>query len=216
MLKIFFLFILITSFSNLLAQSDSASNVANSFNIDSLKTIYGKHKQLLKEYEAVSIIALSHYPELLNEDIQFKFSSINSTARTTVTFISVFKKIDKQYIIYINDDIESTGLLLNEAPFDAQVALIGHELAHVADFKRRSFLNMAFWGLGYLFVKQRAKIEKSADKATIRHHLGWQLYHWANFVANYSNTNTSYLKMRRSKYLLPGEILRYMKEHELH
>ncbi len=215
LLKLFFIFIVGTSSANVFAQRASVNLVSNGYNIDSLKNIYGKQKQLLKEYEAVSLIALSYYPELINEHIKFKFLSINSTARTTVTFGSIFKKIDKQYIIYINNDIERTGMLLSQAPFDAQVALIGHELAHVLDFKGRGFFDMAWWGLGYLFIKQRTKIEKLADKTTIKHGLGWQLYQWADFVLHHSTANKHYLKMKESKYLLPAEILRFMKENKL-
>jgi len=183
--------------------------------MDSLKNNYGENKQLLQEYEEVSLIALSYYPELIHEHIRFRFEGINSTSRTTMTFTSVFKKINKQYIIYINNERERTGVLLSQAPFDAQVALIGHELAHVLDFKSRSFLEMALWGLGYLFEKEHAKIEKAADKTTIRHGLGWPLYHWADFVLNHSTANKHYLKMKESKYLLPAEILLYMKEQGL-
>ena len=215
LLKLFLIFILCASSANVLAQSDSINLISNDFNIDSLKKIYGKHKHLLKEYEVVSLIALSYYPELLNEHIKFKFSSINSTERATVTFGSVFKKIDKQYIICINDDIERTGMLLSQAPFYARVALIGHELAHILDFKSRGFLEMAWWGLSYMFTKHRTKIEKIADKTSIKHGLGRQLYHWANFVLNHSTANKHYLKMKDSKYLLPDEILRYMKEYNL-
>ena len=163
----------------------------------------------------VSLIALSYLPELIDEDLKFKFASINSTARTTVTFGSVFKKFNKQYIIIINNDINRTGMLLNQAPFDAQVALVGHELAHVLDFKDRSFLEMVWWGLSYLFVKQRTKIETLADQETIKHGLGWELYHWTNFVLHHSTANKKYLKMKESKYMLPDEILRYMKENGL-
>lgn len=215
MLKPFFIFISFCFFQNAAAQSNLIVPRATNYNLDSLKHLYGKHKKLVKEYDIVSLIALSYYPELIHEHIQFKFSSINSTARTTLTFGSIFKKINKQYIIIINDDIDRTGMLLNQAPFDAQVALIGHELAHVDDFRSRSFLDMAWWGITYLFVKQRTKIEKLGDKTTIKHGLGWQLFQWADFVLNHSTANKHYLKMKKSKYLLPDEILRYMKENGL-
>lgn len=215
MLKFFSIFILSASSVNLYAQRDSVNLISYKYKTDSLKNIYGGNKQLLQEYEEVSLIALSYYPELIHERIRFRFAGINSTSRTTMTLASIFKKINKQYIIYINNDMERTGVLLSQAPFDAQVALIGHELAHVLDFKSRSFLRMALWGLGYLFEKEHAKIEKSADKTTISHGLGWPLYHWADFVLNHSTANKHYLKMKESKYLLPAEILLYMKEQGL-
>ena len=161
MLKLLFIFFFCVTSCNLAAQSDS-TNVFN-YNVDSLKNIYGNNKELLNEFELQTLVALSYYPELLNAHIRFKYSTINSTAQTTVTLISIFKKINKQYIIYINDDILKTGFLLKTVPFNAQVAVIAHELAHVADFKRRSFFDMVWWGLSYLIVKQRTKIEIRTD-----------------------------------------------------
>ena len=211
--RLFLIFIISVFSVSAFAQTDSTNNVAADYKTDSLNNIYGKHKHLLKEYELPSLIALSYFPELIDESIKFKFSSINSTARTTVTFFSVFKNTHKQYIIYINANKEKTGMLLSQAPFDAQVALIAHELAHVIDFKNRSFLGMAWWGTGYLFVKHRTKIEKRADETVIKRRLGLQLYHWADFVLNHSTANKHYLKMKETKYLLPDEILMYMKKH---
>src|SRR6185312_11291138 len=112
---------------------------------------------------------------------------------------------------YINANKEKTGMLLSHAPFDAQVALIAHELPHAIDFKKRSFLGMAWWGASYLFMKQRTKIEKRADETAIERGLGLQLYHWADFVLNHSTANKHYLKMKENKYLSPDEILTNMK-----
>ena len=215
MLKTFFIFFLCAVSYDLSAQPDSANLFRLHYNTDSLKEIYGIKKQLLKEYELQTLIALSYYPELLNEHIRFAYARINGTAQTTVTFGSIFKKINKQYIVFINDDIKKTGLLLTDASFDAQIAVLGHELAHVADFKTRSFFDMIWWGLNYLVVKQRAKIETRTDKSTIRHGLGWPLYFWSDFVLNHSKASERYKRIRETKYMTPNEILEYMKKHKL-
>ena len=196
------------------AQLDTAHEVFPGYNLDSLKLIYGQNKHLLKEYELQTLIALSYYPELTDEHIWFTYGSINSTAQTTVTLGSIFKKINKQYIIIINNDIKKTGLLLSDAPFDAQVALIAHELSHVTDFYDRGLFDMVWWGISYLIVRHRMKIEIRADEITIHHGLGLQLYEWTDFVLNHSSANRRYLKMKKSKYLQPDEILFYKKKYE--
>jgi len=94
------------------------------------------------------------------------------------------------------------------------VALIGHELSHVIDFKKRSFFDMAWRGISYLVVKQRTKIEVRADKSAIQHKLGWPLYYWADFVLNHSKANKRYKRMKEKKYMQPDEILKYMKEYQ--
>jgi hypothetical protein len=193
------------------AQSDSAGT---SYNIDSLNKIYGQHKHFLKEYKAASLIALSYYPELANEQITFRYASINSTGRTTVTFASLFIKENKHYIIYLNDNIKKTGMLPSSVPFDAQVALIAHELAHVLDFQKRGFLEMGWWGLRYLFIKQRTKIEIKADKTVIKRGLGHQLYDLTDFILNHSTANKQYIKMKRSRYLSPEEIQTLTEKYE--
>lgn len=105
-------------------------------------------------------------------------------------------------------------MLPSDMPFDAQVALIAHELAHVLDFKNRGFLSMSLWGIRYLFVKQRSKIEKHADKTVIERGLGRELYHFTNFILNHSTANKHYLKMKQSRYLLPDEILSLTKKYK--
>ena len=105
-----------------------------------------------------------------------------------------------------------TGILLSDAPFDAQVAVLGHELAHVADFDSRSFFDMVWWGLSYLVVKQRTRIEIRTDKSTILHGLGWPLYYWADFVLNHSKANKRYKRIKETKYMQPYEILEYMQK----
>ena len=210
MSKIFLLIFLYGYAVTINAQSICSNQAVPSFNIDSLKNIYGKNKQLVTEYELASLIALSYFPELNQQRVQFKLNSINSTARTTVTFFSLFRKMNKQFVIYINDDIQQTGMLLCQAPFDAQVAAIAHELAHVVDFKNRNFLGMARWGSHYLFEKDISKIERDADKMVIEHGLGWQLYNWAYFILNHSDSDKRYLKMRKERYLLPNEIKEYI------
>lgn len=215
MLRYFFIFLYCVSPLLLLAQNDSASNSQSKDNIDSLKIIYGRHKHLLKEFEMQSLIALSYYPELWNENITFKYKGFNSSAQTTMAFGSIFKKTDKRYIIYINNDSTKTGLLLNDAPYNAQVAVIGHELAHVVDFKSRGFFDMALWGLKYLFIKTSTKIERKTDRITIQHGLGLHLYYWADFILNHSTANKHYKKIKEKKYMHPDEILKYMRLHKL-
>ncbi len=198
-----------------MAQDDSGVNTQSKENIDSLKLIYGRHKHFLKDFEMQSLIALSYYPELWNETIFFKYAGINSTARTTMTLGSIFKRIDKKYIVYINEDSTKTGLLLNDAPYSAQVAVIGHELAHIVDFRSRGFFDLALWGLKYLFVKTSTRIERKTDRITIKHGLGWPLYYWSDYILNKSTANKRYKKIKEKKYLHPEEILQYMAANNL-
>jgi hypothetical protein len=211
LLKFTFIFLLGTGSYYSHAQDSAALQVSRA-TIDSLEAIYGRDKKPLPAYEAQTLLALSFYPELANENIRFKYAHLNGTAQTTVSFLSIFRRANKRYIILINDDAKATGLVLSDAPFDAQVAVLGHEFAHVLDFKPRGFLGMIWWGLNYLVGRRRTRIENETDRSTIRHGLGWALYHWSDFVLNHSTANEHYKRIRQTKYMHPAEIADYIKK----
>lgn len=182
--------------------------VSEEYNKDSLKNIYGKNKEFISEYELQCLIALSNYPELVNAKISFRLADKESMAKTTITFFSIFNRRDKHFIIYINNNRDRTGVLLKDAPFNAQVGTIGHELAHAVDFKNKHILEMGLWGIKYLNKKHTIKIERKTDMATIEHNLGWQLYDFVDFVLNNSTANEEYKLFKKQNYLQPNEILR--------
>ena len=188
--------------------------VLSSVNKDSLKNIYGNNKEFIPGYELQSLIALSFYPELINTKITFRLADKESIAKTTITFFSVFNSADKHFIIYINNNKNRTGLLLQETSFNAQVGAIGHELSHVADFNKRSFLGMVWWGIKYVSKKSRVKIERRTDISTIQHGLGMELYYFVDFVLNHSTANSQYKKFKRLNYLTPAEILELTKRSQ--
>jgi len=195
------------------AQSIQKISAAD-YNKDSLNNIYGKNKNFIHEYELQSLIALSFYPELKNTKITFRLADKESVAKTTITFFSILNSGDKHFIIYINKNKSRTGLLFNDAPFNAQVGAIGHELAHVTDFKKKNLVQMALWGIKYVNKKNKIKIERKTDISTIKHGLGWQLYDFIDFVLNYSTANDTYKNFKKKNYLQLNEILQFIKnEH---
>ena len=209
------LFLLATFY--ILSVQLSAQNIqklsALDYNKDSLETIYGEGKIFIPEYELQSLIALSFYPELQHTKIKFQLADKESTAKTTVTFLSILNTSDKHFIIYINNNKTRTGLTLKDAPFNAQVGAIGHELAHVADFKTKNLLQMGLWGIKYLSRKLKIQIENKTDKSTIQHGLGWQLYDFVDFVLNRSTATEAYKNFKRKNYLSLDEIRNLIKKY---
>lgn len=207
---------LLTTFYILSVQL-SAQNIpklaALDYNKDSLEKIYGEGKIFIPEYELQSLIALSFYPELQHTKIQFQLADKETTAKTTITFLSILNSSDKHFIIYINNNKTRTGLTLKDAPFNAQVGAIGHELAHVADFKNKKILQMGLWGIKYLSKKLKIQIENKTDKSTIKHGLGWQLYDFVDFILNRSTATEAYKNFKRKNYLSPDEIRNLIKKY---
>lgn len=197
--------------AQLYSQSVQKYTLAN-INRDSLKNIYGNNKEFLPEYELQSLVALSFYPGLADTRITFRFADKESIAKTTMTFLSVVNTDNKHFIIYINNNKNRTGLLLKDAPFTGQVGAIGHELAHVANFKNKKILQIAWWGIKYIFKTGRVNIERKTDVSTIDHGLGAELYTFVDFILNRSTANSQYKKFKRLNYLSPDEILRLGKK----
>lgn len=176
--------------------------------------MYGHNKKFIPAYELQSLVALSFYPELIDTKITFRLADKESIAKTTMTFFSVVNSSNKHFIIYINNNKNETGLLLSDAPFIGQTGAIGHELAHVTNFKNKGFLQMAAWAIKYIFKKGKTAIERKTDLSVIQHGLGIELYTFVDFILNHSTANSQYKKFKRLNYLTPAEILQLTKEPE--
>lgn len=174
--------------------------------IDKLRLEYGRNKRLVKKIELPILIALSFYPELKNIEIQFLYSNIKTTMETRPTASTISKSKDRIYTIHIDNDIEGGGIVIEDVPFNAQIGIVAHELAHIVDYEHRSSLNIIYLGLKYSNKKTRAIFEKSIDISTIERGFGWQLYDWSDFVVNKSSAPEKYKKYKRETYLTPEEI----------
>lgn len=175
-------------------------------NLESLKLKYSFDKKIPKQCELPALIALSYYPELHDTSIEFKYSDIKTTMETRPKSISAIRGSNRTYIIFIDNKVDNNyGILLNDVPFNAQIGLIGHELAHIADYKEKSSRELITFGIEYI-SDRKADIEKQTDRYTIKKGLGWQLKDWSNFVLNLSNANQAYKDYKKENYLTPKEI----------
>lgn len=182
------------------------------YNLDSLKNIYGKHKTFIPEFELQSLIALSHYPELKDCRISFRYKKIDVTGKAFATAFSFFKNNQRHYIVYIDDHPNAYKPLLKDIPFNAQVGILGHELGHLLDFKNHTRAGLIVWALNYMGSKsKRAFLEKSTDIIAIEHGLGWQLYDWINYALSSNAFPEKYKAFKRKYYLHPDEVLALIK-----
>ena len=212
-MKIIYLLFSLISFLQVTAQENQKIE-PSAFQLDSLLQAYGKNKTLAPGYELQSLVALSFYPELYETKIDFKLANKESIAKTTLPLLALIFNC-KHYIIYINNNKSRTGIKFSEIPFNAQIGVIGHELAHAADFKRKNLPALAWWGLRYLNNKTHRKIERATDLATIRHGLGWQLYDFTNFVMKSPDAKSDYKKSKQKFYLHPEEIMQILNSRNL-
>ncbi|MFI3333594.1 MAG: hypothetical protein SNI51_01755 [Rikenellaceae bacterium] len=177
--------------------------------VDSLRTIYGANKIFVEEFLEPTLIALSHYPELSESHIEFKYSTEATTMAARPKPLSMLWR--RRYVVVINDNDSFDGIHLGDVPFNAQIGIIGHELAHIADYERHNLSGVVGILMRYSSKSRKALFEREIDLATIERGLGWQLYDWAQFALDEHNGATAhYREFKRTHYLSPEEIERYI------
>ena len=173
---------------------------------DTLNLNYGSKKKFVKEFELQSLIALSYYPELKDVTITFRYHDIMTTMEVRPEYFSMLKSSHRKYIISIDTNTHNEGVLLKEVSFNAQVGVIGHELAHIIDFERRSVKSLFLLGFNYMILNNHAKYERSIDELTIQRGLGWQSLEFADFMQYKSKASVRYKKFKMMNYLSDIEI----------
>jgi len=175
---------------------------------DSLEYLYGRNKIIPTEYKNQILLALAHYPELTNVNIEFivepSLIPIASRPKPSTIFHA---KANRWYCIVISNDglDEMEYALLENLSFNAQIGVIGHELGHTLYYMDRSSSNLIGLALAYPFSKFQQKFEKETDLRTIDHGLGWQLLQWAEEIRK--GESSEFLD---SSYLTPAEIKKVM------
>jgi hypothetical protein len=147
--------------------------------LDSLRDLYGPHKHLPERYALPALLALAHYPELRTVPIHFFEEPALFPLASRPDPRSLFRRRENRryHVIISTETIEALQpALLERMPFDAQVGIIGHELAHTVSYLDKSSLEVLVMGLNYaLFPSFRATFESNTDRRTVMHGLGPQL-----------------------------------------
>jgi hypothetical protein len=177
--------------------------------VDSLNRLYGTNKAFQPSFLLPSLIALSYFPELKNTAIRFEFRKIKTTMQTRPDPDFLVSR-NRHYTIYINNDQKTEGVLAKNAPFNAQIGLIGHELSHIIDYEQKTKSEILGTGARYNKLVYKQYYEQSIDQLTITRGLGWQLYDWMNYVLLDSNASPAYKAFKKEIYLEPAEIEQYI------
>ncbi len=185
---------------------------------DVLTEDFSTNKSLDTTFELPGLIALSYYPELINHHIRFQQKNIKTTMQSVPRLDFIFRSREKRvYKISIDNKVRNKkGLLLKDVPFNAQIGVIGHELAHVVDYDSKSKMGIVFLGIGYLFPGKRRQIENRVDEITIAHGLGNQVKDFSGFVLNNPDLNERYLKYKRKFYYKPNQLMRIMLRYPIY
>ncbi|PKQ43976.1 hypothetical protein CSW08_15525 [Confluentibacter flavum] len=164
--------------------------------------------------------ALSHFPELAEVSIEFKFKNKirKSTMQAQPEFWRFFRKKSKRkYKILISESfrIGDSIYFTKNIPSNVLIGWFGHELGHIRDYQGRSGINLIGFGLGYLFSEKAMKrAERTADSFAIAHGMETYILATKNFILNEANFSERYKGRIKRFYLSPEEIMILVKERE--
>lgn len=170
-----------------------------------------------KIYKEASI-ALSHYPELADVSIEFKFKPSLSTSfmKAQPNFLSLLKpKSDRSYIVFISEVFYLDGFKLpvENIPSKVLIGWLGHELGHIMDYNNRSSFNLALFGIKYVFSANFIrKAERTADTYAVTHMMKDYILATKKFILNNSSLSEKYKTRIKRLYLSPDEILSIAKD----
>jgi len=190
-------------------------------NFDALLAEFGNNKRLPQGFELQALLALSHYPELRDTKINFIVDDVSIPLSSRPHWSSMLRSAkNRTYQVIIDSELSGMreALLLKNQPFNAQVGIIGHELAHTVYYLDRSFFGIVGNALCQ-FTDCRIRFERATDRRLIDYGLGWQRFDHATFVrTQISRDRASAFTAEGGggAYMSPAEILRIMEGHEVY
>lgn len=175
---------------------------------------FSVHKIIPDEIEEVTLLALSHFPELLDVKIDFQFQNkIRGSvmqAQPKVGSLLFDSKDNRSYRIKISRYLEllDEKLPIEDLPEEVLLGWLGHELGHIMDYLDRSAVNLIAFGIRYISSNNFVtRAEVAADSQSVAKGLGAALVATKDFVLNHDKLPEGYKDKIRALYLSPGEIL---------
>lgn len=163
-------------------------------------------------------VALSHYPELKNTPIEFRFKkNIQKSFMQAQPKISglLKRKKKREYFVFISEKlkIEDEVFDVTTVPSDVLIGWIGHELGHIMDYRERSGMNMLWFGIKYLSSKTYIQeAERVADTYAVNHGMGKYIIATKDFILNHSRLSQTYKARIKNLYLSQEEIMMLIDE----
>lgn len=183
---------------------------------DDLLAEFGRDKELPEGYELQALIALSHFPQLKDIRIRFVQDDVSIPISSRPRPISSFRRARRRlYLVVIDTEMTTSGrdaLLLINQPFNAQIGILGHELAHTAWYINRTTFGIVADALCQLSSSCRVEFERATDRRLIDHGLGWQRYDHSAFVRAGFAAAGIQSDGAGGAYMDPPELLDIMKE----
>lgn len=199
--------------------------MSSDVDVNCLQMEYGTDKQMPENIKGPILLALSHYPELRKTRIRFRIRHALSPLTTNRDWGYYFRHLGlgrRAFVVTISDRTTTrlTPILFNHLDFAAQTGVIGHELAHVSDFRHKNLFGWLRLGLGHLSARYVDRLEFGTDSLCIAHGLGYNLLAWSCFVRRalevqaWQGAASGKLPFNgRERYMNPSTILAFIITH---
>jgi hypothetical protein len=150
-------------------------------------------RQTLEQVEARA------YPEVQSKDLRLRtFHSKSDYFRTRFSLPRFFFFLPMRYFVEVNPELFTRG-----APADGVCAILGHEMAHVADLSHGNRIRL-FRLIKLLSSGYTIRFERRADLEAIRRGFGPELIAYRNWV--YNNIPPAKVPEKKRNYFSPPEI----------
>jgi hypothetical protein len=182
--------------------------------IDSLRSELLINKKVPADYEHSILAALLFYPDLREANINFKRRAITTTMAALPRASGIFRtRENRRYSIIINHKKNKRKApLLRNIPFEARVGVMGHELGHIVDYNRKSFVQIIGSGIAYLVSNGfKRNLEHKIDRIAINRGLGHELYAFRLYIEEEAKTTERYRKFKENIYLSSSDIDKIIK-----
>lgn len=184
--------------------------------LDSLRTAFGFRKTYPPEYELQVLLALSRYPELKRVPIHFqKVKRAMPMIASRPDPLNLFRlRRNWIYAVYISEESpeQLSHNLFTRFSFNAQIGILGHELAHTLFYQDKTTSDMIVMGVQYLISDPyKGKFEQDTDRRTIAHGLGWQVLEYATHYRKNPRLTAREVTAIDQFYLNPVMVINYMK-----
>lgn len=181
---------------------------------------FHNNKQIPDIIVPQALLALSHYPMLMDTDIRFCFTDKLKgpvmAARPVLTALLRNKK-HRAYKILINPMFKLKHLEtpIDHIPDSVMIGWIGHELGHIMDYETKNSWQMIGFGFRYWtssrFIREAERI---ADTYATEHGLGDYILEHKAFVLGHADLPEHYKARIARLYLSPDDIVELITQME--
>ncbi len=153
------------------------------------------------------ILALSHFPELKDDRINFRYKRIRLTMNARPDVLNIFRtRSNRKYIILINNNKgRHKGINLNNISFNSRVGWYAHELGHIYHYHEMTNLQTVAFSVKYVISsKYVRKVERFINEIAIQRGLLFQIYEGEILLSETTAISSGY--KRKAKFnSLSGE-----------